>query len=271
MPSYVIVGASRGIGYQYLKTLSKDPSNKIIAVARNVDATQSQVTSDNLANVHVVQGDLTDAESLKAAAKQASEITGGAVDHLVVNGAYLSHGTAFMKPSDYVGKEQYFLEEFNASMTANVAGVMFAINAFIPYVLKSSIKKVIVISSGHAAVDFMAVAGVAEAIPYAISKTAVNMLVAKFAIEYKKDGIVFLAMCPGVVLTQAESLDQLPPPAREIYDKMTEQFQKVDPRFKGPMSPKDSVEEQLNLIGRISMKESGSFLTRKGTKEWLAQ
>jgi NAD(P)-dependent dehydrogenase (short-subunit alcohol dehydrogenase family) len=93
-------------------------------------------------------------------------------------------------------------------MNANVVGAVYAINAFLPLVRKSAIKKVTVISSGHADPELVLAADVAEAIPYAVSKAGSNMVVAKYAAEFKNEGVVFLALSPGVVNTQAPSWDE---------------------------------------------------------------
>lgn len=36
---------------------------------------------------------------------------------------------------------------------------------------------------------------------YSISKGALNIAVAKYAVEYKEDGIIFVALSPGLVKT----------------------------------------------------------------------
>lgn len=70
-----------------------------------------------------------------------------------------------------------------------------------PLVLKSSIKKVIAISSGMGDPELAVKLDLYESPPYAISKIALNMAIAKFQAEYNKDGVLFLAICPGVVNT----------------------------------------------------------------------
>ena len=40
-----------------------------------------------------------------------------------------------------------------------------------------------------------------NSIGYSTSKAALNMIVAKYALAYKSDGIVFLAVSPGLVKT----------------------------------------------------------------------
>jgi NAD(P)-dependent dehydrogenase (short-subunit alcohol dehydrogenase family) len=43
--------------------------------------------------------------------------------------------------------------------------------------------------------------GIPNHAPYSISKAALNMVVAKYAVEYKAEGFVFLAISPGLVNT----------------------------------------------------------------------
>lgn len=84
----------------------------------------------------------------------------------------------------------------------NVIGVVHTINTFLPLIRAGSTKKLITISSGIAESDLTVQAGFSVTAPYSISKAAVNMVVAKYAAEYKKDGLIFLALSPGLVNTQ---------------------------------------------------------------------
>jgi NAD(P)-dependent dehydrogenase (short-subunit alcohol dehydrogenase family) len=79
--------------------------------------------------------------------------------------------------------------------------VVFTINAFLPLLEKGSVKKVITISSGVGDLDLTILSGNATDGPYAISKAATNMVVAKYAAQYKDAGFVFLALSPGLVNT----------------------------------------------------------------------
>ena len=83
----------------------------------------------------------------------------------------------------------------------NVVGVVKTINVFLPLIKQSSIKKVITISTGMADIDLVNKFSVDNAAPYSISKVAVNMAVAKYNALYGKDGILFMAISPGVVDT----------------------------------------------------------------------
>lgn len=81
----------------------------------------------------------------------------------------------------------------------NVTGNIHFIHLFLPVVLKGKVKKVIAISSGHADLDFINSNDVDNSALYAASKAALNVIVAKFQAQYKKDGVLFISMSPGVV------------------------------------------------------------------------
>ncbi|PVI01304.1 NAD(P)-binding protein [Periconia macrospinosa] len=245
MPSYVVVGASRGIGLGFLKNLAANPDNTVIGIARNPSAVES------VPNVTLLQGDLTDAASLKAAASKVATITkDGAVDHLIVNGAYLSYDTEFITPRGFVDKEDYFLSEFQKAMHTNVAGVLFAVNAFVPLLKKSAIKKVVALSSGLGVPDLLVSSNFSTAIPYTTSKAALHILIAELAVEYKEEGIKFLSLSPGVVSTR--------PDPSTLY-----------PNWTGPFSVEESVEHQLKVIEGLTLENSGAYLSHWGNKEWL--
>lgn len=85
MPSYVVTGASRGLGvspsyisiiintsgevntlqFQFIKTLAADASNTVIGLARNPSALESKLQEAGITSIHVFQGDVGDAASMK--------------------------------------------------------------------------------------------------------------------------------------------------------------------------------------------------------------
>lgn len=93
-------------------------------------------------------------------------------------------------------------------MATNVAGVLYSINAFLPLIKNSKIKKVVVISSGLADTELFESTGLTGAVSYTISKSAANLLIVKYAIEFKDDGIKFLALSPGLVMTEGNDLSK---------------------------------------------------------------
>jgi NAD(P)-dependent dehydrogenase (short-subunit alcohol dehydrogenase family) len=81
----------------------------------------------------------------------------------------------------------------------NVVGNFHLFNLFIPLVLKGRGKKVVAISSGMSDVDFIRQFEIEPAAPYGISKAGTNVVTAKFASRYAKDGVLFMSICPGSV------------------------------------------------------------------------
>jgi NAD(P)-dependent dehydrogenase (short-subunit alcohol dehydrogenase family) len=81
----------------------------------------------------------------------------------------------------------------------NVTGNIHFFNLFMPLVLKGKTKKVIAITSGHADLDFINNFDIENSALYSASKAALNIIVAKFSAQYKKDGVLVFSMSPGVV------------------------------------------------------------------------
>jgi len=81
----------------------------------------------------------------------------------------------------------------------NVVGNIHLFNLFLPLVMKGRVKKVITISSGHADIDFINDLEVETSALYAASKAAMNVIAAKFNAQYKRDGVLFVSISPGLV------------------------------------------------------------------------
>lgn len=91
------------------------------------------------------------------------------------------------------------------SFQVNVIGLVNTVSAFIGLVQQGTAKKVIAISSGMADTDMVNEVFLDIAAPYAISKAGVNMVMAKYNALYSKEGVLFMAICPGSVATSAQN------------------------------------------------------------------
>lgn len=83
----------------------------------------------------------------------------------------------------------------------NVVGNINLINLAIPLLKQGTGKKVIVLTSGLGDPNLTADYDLFECPGYSISKTAVDMMVAKYHAEHHSSGLLFLAVSPGVVDT----------------------------------------------------------------------
>jgi NAD(P)-dependent dehydrogenase (short-subunit alcohol dehydrogenase family) len=84
-------------------------------------------------------------------------------------------------------------------MDTNVLSTIHLYNLFIPQILKGKVKKVVSISSGMGDMDWVRDYDLETSALYGASKAALNMIDAKFSAQYKKDGVLFLSICPGMV------------------------------------------------------------------------
>lgn len=65
-------------------------------------------------------------------------------------------------------------------------------NLFTPLIKKGTAKKIISVSTGSADADLTAQYELDLGGPYAITKSAGNMVVAKYSAQYAKEGILFM-------------------------------------------------------------------------------
>jgi len=263
MPSYVVAGASRGLGLEFvIQLLSK--GNTVIALARN-PATATGLTEIKDKNLHIVKADVHDIPSLKAAVEETIKITGGTLDVLINNAAYQNPSTAFIGIDEFPSEEE-LVEDFNAQWATNVLGPILTTNAFLPLLKKGSIKKVMTLGSGLGDPGLVMPSGWYGSTAYCTTKCALEMVNKKYAVKFKDEGFVFLLISPGVVNTQ----ERTPPP--EIMAKIGEMaagFKKVYPHWQGPIEPAESVELCLGVLDKVTVDDTGAFLSHLGTREWL--
>ena len=164
MPSYVVTGANRGLGYVFITHLASIEGNTVIAIARKKTETEERLAKDGIKNVKVFAADVTDVKALQAAAEGTSKITGGGLDVLINNAALVSKQSQWSSITD--GTPEDLEEELMASFHANVVGAAHVINAFLPLIRKGEVKKVINLSTGLADVDLTNQFSIANGSPY---------------------------------------------------------------------------------------------------------
>ena len=266
MPSYLVTGASRGLGYAWLRNLASNPINTVIGLVRNKAATKERLAADKIDNVHVVTADITDPRALYRAAEAVSRITGGSLDVLINNAAILSERSAF---KSIVNLPPEALEQdLTDSFKANVVGVAHTINAFLPLTREGKLKKIVTISSQLADMDVAIRFAIDNAAPYAISKAGVNMLMAKYhAAIGIAEGILFMSISPGVVSTQETKPNEADAQGRAV---MGAKFKAYAPHFTGPMKAEESVRLMLKVVENATVETyGGDFVSHLGNKQWL--
>lgn len=61
----------------------------------------------------------------------------------------------------------------------------------------------------------------------------------------------------------------MPPALVAAYEKMRQSFLKLEPDWKGPITPKESVDLMMKVMDGVTLKESGAFLSHHGNQHWL--
>ncbi|MCJ1383334.1 hypothetical protein MMC17_006447 [Xylographa soralifera] len=273
MPTYVVTGVSKGLGFEILRQLSSDPSNTVVGLVRDKIATEKKVSEElgKRPNVHILVADIAKYGDLKKAAADTAVITGGSVDYLIANAAYKTNFDSF-DPIGILGENPQGLEEdLHKLIDTNVLGNIHFYNLFMPLVLKGKVKKVICISSGMADLDLCNKLEVETGSLYSISKGAMNVVTAKFNAQYKKDGVLFLGICPGVVDVGSFNPAELTPHQLSGVQSLFGKFIQYAPHFKGPATPQTAIRAVINVWENASIEkgDGGGFLSHLGNKQWL--
>jgi NAD(P)-dependent dehydrogenase (short-subunit alcohol dehydrogenase family) len=185
-PITLVIGASRGIGLEFVNQLAAISTNAVIATMRKPFDIQSKNN-----NVKVLQLDQTDDASVTSAAALVPE-----VDTLIINAA--------------IGYDE-LLKDISSSRLAeyldtNVVGPQRVVNAFLPALLARSTRKVVFLSSTAASLSGQVNETFGLRGPYAVSKAAANMMMVQYHNELGGQGFTVVSVHPGWVATEMGNL-----------------------------------------------------------------
>ena len=213
--------------------------------------------------MHIVLGDLNSLPQLQEAAKTVSSITGGNLDVLINNAAYLDTDTSTLLPSQLSTTEnlEQVKESISKSVESNVLGAIYVTNSFLPLIERGTEKKIVHISTGMADTDLVLGTGIAASVPYSTSKAMLNSLVAKYGAELQPKGIHIVALSPGWVETS--------PVPQEALEWMASMFRKIEPTVNGRIQKEDSVRDQLETISNLGWEAQGRMISHHGDRNWF--
>ncbi|KAL5386640.1 hypothetical protein DPSP01_004004 [Paraphaeosphaeria sporulosa] len=274
MPSYLITGVSRGIGYEFLRQYSSDANNIVVGLVRNKDATNKKLSEDpdlkGRSNIHIIAADVTDYAALQNAVSATAKITGGSLDYIIANAGLISQFDQYDPIGDLGAQPDQITKEMRDLFDVNVIGNVHLFNLFVPLIQKGQAKKVIAITSGYSDVETTRTWDMLLAPLYSTSKAALNMVIAKFSAQFKKDGILFLGLAPGIVDVGYDD-KATPEQLQKVAAVFGEFLSKYAPDFKGPSTPEQSVALMRPVIANASIENgnAGDFISQFGNKQWL--
>jgi len=254
---------------EFVRQLCNRQDNIVFALVRNPDGAKEltdfvESASNHHKNVQVIQADLDSVDSIKSAAKKVAENTGGTLDNLINNAAKMRY-ERFSLAIDSFPNEKTLEDDFLDFFKTNVVGTTHVINAFLPLLKAAKAKnpssdpKVATVTSGLGSVSLV---DNNMNCAYSTSKAALNLVIAKFAVRFKNEGIIFYAINPGLVKTldgrKPEEIDAL-------YKHIVETHRKTTPSFCDASTPEESVKDQFALMERVKIQESGTVFNRDGS------
>jgi NAD(P)-dependent dehydrogenase (short-subunit alcohol dehydrogenase family) len=182
----LVTGANKGIGFEIVRQLSKHDFHVVLA-ARNRDAGVQAVSKlKGVVGFQVL--DVSDDVSIGQAAKE----FGSNYDHLdvLVNNAGIY-------PDEGANILDITREQLVATFQTNTFGALRVVQAFLPYLKKAGLARVINVSSGYGELG-----GLSADVPsYCLSKLALNGVTLMLDQRLRGQGIAVNSMCPGWVRT----------------------------------------------------------------------
>ncbi|KAL7899503.1 short chain oxidoreductase [Trichoderma sp. SZMC 28014] len=195
MASYLITGCSRGIGLataSHLASLSKDNVSIIFATARSHSSALDKLVQDSAGRVIFLNIETTNKTSVSAAATEVEKILGDRGLDVLINNAGITAYTPGWTET---------LTDLNHVFNVNVNGTNIITTTFLPLLRKSSVKKIINISSSFGSIELAPILKYPGP-AYIISKTALNSLTKQWALALDSEGFTVLALSPGWVKTE---------------------------------------------------------------------
>ncbi len=190
-----VTGASGGLGAQFARTLSRAGAAVVLASRRleKLKELRAQIEGEG-GDAHVVELDVTDLDSIKAAVAHA-ETEVGSIDILVNNS-----GVSTTQRIQDVGEE-----DFDFTFNTNVKGSFFVAQEVGKRMLARAKGVAPGSYTGGRIINVASVTGL-KAVPqigvYCMSKAAVIHMTKVMALEWGRFGINVNVICPGYIDTE---------------------------------------------------------------------
>ena len=226
MPSTLITGANRGLGFEFARQYLADGWQVYAACRNPASASELRRLAEHRDHkLRILAMDLTDPASIRAAA---TELDGQAIDLLLNNAGIIGPRGQTIGNIDY--------EAWAEVLAVNTMGPMRVSEAFVEHVASSERKLIVTLTSGMGSIADNTSGG---SIVYRSSKAAVNMVMRSLAIDLAPRGITCVVVNPGWVRT-----DMGGPNAS--------------------LEPSESISALRRLIATFGPEQSGKFFNHTG-------
>lgn len=201
----LVTGANQGIGLQIAKDFAAQGLTVLMG-SRNLR--NGETAAEEIgANAHAIQLDVTDRESIAAAASRI-EKDFGRLDILVNNAGIAKIGQPTGTVEEFAKRSRISvaaLDDIRAIYETNVFGVIAVTQAMLPLLRKSKSARIVNVSSGVGSLTRTPGPGGEHLCRifgmYSASKTALNAVTVGLALDLQAEGIKVHAACPGYAKT----------------------------------------------------------------------
>ncbi|KAI0357008.1 NAD-P-binding protein [Trametes cingulata] len=261
MPSYAVIGASRGIGLEFVRQLASRTDTQVFAVVRDTNSPHIQsAAAVGHENVHIIQGDIADHRSLSRAAEAVAAVTGGSLDVLIHNAARTGGGELFRRGFHHYKDLDELDEDFIDAFKTNTLGIVHSTSAFLPLLRRGTEKKIIEIDSLGGSSKFTVSAGAPDVAAYSVTKASGRLVAAKYAVGLKSEGFTVVSIHPGLVDTSATAKA----PVQINFQMVAQALKEAGVQDAEVLTPAQAVEAQLRLIDSLTPEKNGAFLSYTG-------
>lgn len=224
MPSVLVTGANRGIGFGFAHAYAADGWRVFAACRDPARARELAELAEKHAGVTTHLLDVTDGAQVTALA---ANLDGEAIDILINNAGVGSPGERF---------GSYNYSEWMRAFDVNTLGAMRMAEALCEHVARSQHRIIAAITSGLGSIGDNTSGGWAS---YRASKAALNMAVKTLSVELAPRGICCMVVSPGWVQTDMGGRG-------------------------ANLTPAESVKRMRKILDSAGMAESGRFYHHTG-------
>lgn len=183
--TFLVTGANRGIGLEFVRQLS-ERGERVIATARTPERAQAlqALEQAHRGRVELVACDVADDASVAALGQRLDQLD------VLINNAGVFGSEAPLGALRF--------DEVLQTLNVNGVGALRVVQAALPALRRGTGRRIVQITSGLGSIGENASGGYTD---YRMSKAAMNMLAMNLAQELGPEGFVSIALQPGWVQT----------------------------------------------------------------------
>ncbi|KAM0701869.1 hypothetical protein Q7P35_010779 [Cladosporium inversicolor] len=197
MPTYVVTGANRGLGLEFIRQLSQSEDNTILATVRSSSVDLTDLKSVASPSTQILTCDTGSQDSIRSFVTSAAKALDGAKVDFLINNA----GVNSVPDQNSLSINN---DDLNENIRINVVGPAKTTQFLLEAELLSPSARIVNMTSGLASMSVSLEISPRRCATYSISKAALNALTVQQSghVREKLEGVVVVCMDPGWVKTR---------------------------------------------------------------------